>query len=147
VRRELDRFYQVLYGHPAPEQSPRPQAESVGPGDIYSYTITYLNMGRMPATGVVLTDTLPPHTTYVGYGWTQVGPNAYTRYVGDLGVQQGGQRNLYVRVDDDACTTSGYLYNWAYIGGDQDECNLDNNVSGEETPADLPICRYGAYLP
>ncbi|MBN1658657.1 MAG: DUF11 domain-containing protein, partial [Anaerolineae bacterium] len=150
VRRELDRFYQVLArgGHPAPEQAPRPQAESVGPGDIYSYTITYLNMGRVPATGVVLTDTLPSHTTYVGYGWAQVGAtNIYTRYVGDLGVQQGGQRNLYVQVDDDACGSSGYLYNWAYIGGEQEECNLGNNVSGEETPADLPPCQHGAYLP
>jgi uncharacterized repeat protein (TIGR01451 family) len=147
VRRELDRFYQVLYDHPSPQLEAAPQAESVGPGDIYSYTITYLNLGRMPATGVVLTDTLPPHTTYVGYGWTQVGPNTYTRTVGDLGVQQGGQRNLYVRVNDDACTHSGYLYNWAYIGGDQAECNLGNNVSGEETPADLPICQNRVYLP
>lgn len=149
VRRELERFNQALAhdGHQVSQLEPRSQAESVGPGDIYSYTITYLNLGRMAATGVVLTDTLPPHTTYVGYGWTQAGPNTYTWQVGDLGVGQGGQRNIYVRVDDYACGSSGYLYNWAYIGGDQEECNLDNNVSGEETPADLPICQNRVYLP
>ena len=34
--------------------------EPVEPGDLFSHTITYLNLGRSPATGVVLTETISP---------------------------------------------------------------------------------------
>ena len=37
----------------------------VDPGDTLRYTITVQNSGAMPATGVVLTDSVPANTTYV----------------------------------------------------------------------------------
>ena len=37
----------------------------VDPGDVLRYTIVINNFGAIPATGVVLTDTVPPDTTYV----------------------------------------------------------------------------------
>lgn len=37
----------------------------VDPGDTLQYTITLSNSGATPATGVVLTDTVPANTTYV----------------------------------------------------------------------------------
>jgi uncharacterized repeat protein (TIGR01451 family) len=37
----------------------------VDPGDVLHYTITVQNSGRIPATGVVLTDAVPANTTYV----------------------------------------------------------------------------------
>ena len=37
----------------------------VDPGDTLRYTITVLNSGGVPATGVVLTDSVPANTTYV----------------------------------------------------------------------------------
>jgi uncharacterized repeat protein (TIGR01451 family) len=37
----------------------------VDPGDTLRYTITVSNSGGVPATGVVLTDTVPANTTYV----------------------------------------------------------------------------------
>ncbi|MFU8895638.1 MAG: SdrD B-like domain-containing protein [Gammaproteobacteria bacterium] len=36
----------------------------VDPGDVLRYTITLYNFGNVPATGVVLTDPVPPDTTY-----------------------------------------------------------------------------------
>jgi uncharacterized repeat protein (TIGR01451 family) len=146
---QLDRFYQLLYDQPYRAPSDLQDWEPVKPGDIYSYTITYLNLGRVPATGVVLTETLPAHTIYVGYGWTQVSSDTFVYEVGDLAVREGGQRNFWVQVDPDACGADGYLYNWVYIGGDVEECNLSNNWSGEETPVDLPPCEgIGTiYLP
>jgi serine/threonine-protein kinase len=62
-------------------------------------------------------------------------------------VRQGGQVNIWVRVNPDACGTSGYLYNWVRIAGDVEECNLDNNWSGEETPVEFPPCESTLYLP
>lgn len=147
ARAELDRYHRILYGEPAPDAAAAPLRGPVGPGDVYSYTITYLNLGRAPATGVVLTETLPAHTTYVGYGWQQIGPSTYISRVGDLDVHSGGQVNFWLRVNGNACSSNGYLVNWVRIGGDQVECNLTNNRSREDTQADLPICRYGAYLP
>lgn len=48
---------------------------TVAPGDTILYTITYQNTGDQDATGVVLTETVPLHTTYSGAGWSCV-PNA-----------------------------------------------------------------------
>ena len=84
-------------------QEPQQDWEPVRPGDVYSYTITYLNLGRRPAAGVVLTETLPAGTSYVGHGWTHAGGSTYTRPVGDVAVGSGGQLNFWVRVDPDAC--------------------------------------------
>ena len=145
VQRDLDRFYRQLYGEPYRPPVAAELWEPVRPGDVYSYTITYLNLGRATVGGVVLTETLPQHTTYVGYGWTPAGGNTYTRNVGNLAPGTGGQVHIYVRVGAVPCNGDDYLYNWVHIGGDADECNSANNWSGEETPVEcegLPsICR------
>lgn len=39
--------------------------ETVTPGDETTYTVTVVNEGDVPATGVALVDTLPPGTTFV----------------------------------------------------------------------------------
>jgi uncharacterized repeat protein (TIGR01451 family) len=145
TQRELDRMYQVLFGEPYQAPVSVQQWEPVRPGDIYSYTITYLNLGRRQATGVVLTETLPEHTTYVGYGWTPVGGNTYVRAIGTLSPTQGGQVNIYAKVGDVSCLDQSYLYNWVYIGGNEEECNLNNNWSGEETPVQCEATLI--YLP
>jgi YVTN family beta-propeller protein len=83
----------------------------------------------------------------VGYGWTHVGGDTYVYDVGDLGVQEGGQKNFWVKVNENECSNEAYIFNWAHIGGNEAECNLANNWSVEETPAELPPCEYGFYLP
>jgi large repetitive protein len=42
----------------------------IDPGDTLRYTITVQNSGTIPATGVVLTDSLPANTTYVANSTT-----------------------------------------------------------------------------
>ncbi len=37
----------------------------VVPGDVITYTLTYSNRGKQPATGVVITDPVPAHMTYI----------------------------------------------------------------------------------
>ena len=47
--------------------------ESVTSGDMYFYTITLSNLGSLPATGVVLTDTLPQGFTVISIDLKQNG--------------------------------------------------------------------------
>jgi uncharacterized repeat protein (TIGR01451 family) len=56
------------------------QPAFVQPTEIFTYSILYTNIGVGTAYGVVLTETLPNHTSFVGpAGWTQVGlTNQYT---------------------------------------------------------------------
>ncbi len=42
-----------------------------------NYTIQYRNDGNQPATGIVLTATLPAGVTYVGTGWQSIGGGRY----------------------------------------------------------------------
>jgi uncharacterized repeat protein (TIGR01451 family) len=64
------------------------------------YTIYYTNTGHYPAPRVVLTETIPEHTTYAGSGWHQLGSsNTYTRAVGEVGPEVSGYVPLAVDVD------------------------------------------------
>src|SRR5690606_17054807 len=77
---------------------------SVGPGDTISYAIEYQNTGDQNASGVVLTETVPEHTTYTGSGWTCT-PNAdagsvCTLAVGELAGGASGSATFVVTVVD-----------------------------------------------
>lgn len=48
---------------------------TVAPGGVINYVISYQNTGNQNASGVVLTEVVPQHTTYTGSGWNCV-PNA-----------------------------------------------------------------------
>lgn len=69
-----------------------PQTAVRGGGVVY--TINYANVGNQDATGVVLTQTLPPNTTFDSFhsgSWTYIGNNTYTHTVGELDVAAGAQ--------------------------------------------------------
>jgi large repetitive protein len=63
----------------------------VDPGDVLRYTITLFNFGNVPATGVVLTDSVPSDTTY----------RADTLHLNELPVGQpdGGLSPLIAGID------------------------------------------------
>ena len=71
----------------------------VQPGDTISYTLTYSNTGNRGATGVVLTDTVPAHTTFNAgastAGWSCTPDNnagsTCTLAVGALAAGSGNQ--------------------------------------------------------
>ncbi len=56
----------------------------IEPGEALTYTINYTNTGDATARNVIITETLPLSTTYVGYGWTHVEDNVYIREVPNL---------------------------------------------------------------
>ena len=55
-----------------------PYREFAQPGERITYTIAYGNNGIVTATNVILTETLPNNTTYVGGGWVPAGGRSYT---------------------------------------------------------------------
>ncbi|MEJ2558929.1 MAG: hypothetical protein P8186_22475 [Anaerolineae bacterium] len=123
-------------------------AESVNPGDTITYTIILGNIGRAPSSGVVLTDTLPAGTTFVGPGyWHQVGSSSlYTYSVGSLNDSFGDVLQFIVRVDDPFLAGSRVI-NTVQIGGNEVECNTDNNSSTDETPVAGAGFANVVYLP
>ncbi len=82
-------------------------------GDHLEYTIYYTNYGGWTAENVVLTETLPAHTSYVGgSGWHQVaGTNMYTYDVGNLAPGASGSVPFPIKVNDDVPLETRYLTN------------------------------------
>ncbi len=77
-------------------------AQTVQSGDILTYALTYLNDLTSPqqANGVVITETLPPNTTFQNEpsGWQAVGLNQYRYEVGDLPIGTAGVVSFVVKV-------------------------------------------------
>ncbi len=57
---------------------------TVAPSSQVTYTITYTNTGAMTGTNVVLTETLPQFSHFIGIGWAPAGAGQYTWPVGTL---------------------------------------------------------------
>jgi uncharacterized repeat protein (TIGR01451 family) len=124
-------------------------AESVNPGDTITYTIILGNIGRVAANGVVLTETLPAGTTFVGPGyWTHVGGNQYTYSLATpLDAGFGDVVQFIVRVDD-PFLAGDRVINTVEISGIEPECDTTNNISADETPvAGATPISGDVYLP
>lgn len=93
---------------------------------LITYTIVYTNHGNMVAAGVVLTEMIPTHTTYLGSGWAQVGSSAvYTQWIGDVLPGQVGTATLVVQVSDPLPPGVTLVSNTVLIG--------DNSIFGTDT--------------
>ncbi len=120
------------------------QREFVRPGERITYTILYLNDGFGLATGVVLTETLPLYTGYVGGGWTHAGNRQYVLNIGDLAPGEGGGARFIVQVDDPFPPGTDRVINRVDIGGGTPECNLSDNWSADDTPVQTDLRLYVA---
>ena len=118
--------------------------EFVRPGEWITYTILYLNDGLGLAADVVLTETLPQYTSYVGGGWTYVGDREYRLAIGDLAPGQGGEVQFVVQVDDPFPPGVDRVVNRVDIGGGTPECNPTNNWSADDTPVRTDLRLYVA---
>ena len=74
--------------------------DPVAAGDPLTYTLSFTNTGNAGATGVVVTDTLPPGTSFVSAtaGGTLAG-GTVTWTIGDLFAGESGSALLVVQVD------------------------------------------------
>jgi uncharacterized repeat protein (TIGR01451 family) len=65
-------------------------AGTVTPGQQLTYTLCYSNAGQQPATGVVITDTIPANTTYVPGSATPPQSGGPDPLIWDIGTLAGG---------------------------------------------------------
>ncbi|WP_346837710.1 isopeptide-forming domain-containing fimbrial protein [Microbulbifer sp. SAOS-129_SWC] len=115
-----------------------------GPTDGYSYTLSYANRGNTTADNVVITETLPPNTSFDAAnstpGWQQNG-NTFTLDVGSLEAGESGTVEFAVIVDYPLQVTIDSTSNTAsidYDGGAGKDPTPDNNTDSTETPIDNP---------
>jgi len=114
---------------------------TVTPGSVLTYTLTYTNVGNQGATGVILTETVPAHTTYTGSGWTCIPDNnagsVCTFSVGALNAGASGSATFVVTVNTTVPAGVTQIANTAIIGNDgtngPDPTPADN-TSSEATP-------------
>lgn len=117
------------------------------PGGLVIYTLTYANIGNRAATGVIIEETLPPHSTFDAAnsdpGWICTNPPACTDYqltIGPLGAAPaGGTAAFAVIVDNPLASGVTQIDNAATIyddGTNGDEADLTNNDAADFTPVD-----------
>ena len=114
------------------------------PGEQLTYALSYVNAG-LAATGVVLTETLPAHTTFDAAnstpGWTAVGGDQYKLALGNLEAGTSGLVAFTVVVDASIPGTVVEITNTATItddGSQGEDATPDDNSATIETPLAHP---------
>lgn len=115
---------------------------TAAPGDTITYTLTYRNVGNGPAAGVVITETVPAHTTFAGpASWScAVGAPAGTTCtynVGALAAGAEGTVDFAVQVITPLPAGVDETVNTASItddGSDGPEPTPDDNLASDATP-------------
>ncbi len=108
----------------------------VSEGDWITYTIAVFNHGPAPATGIVLTETIPTYTTYLerGFGWISLDGRTYTRLIPDLEPETGYLTYIVVQVNDPLPEEVTNLVNLVCGENQTPDPNLINNCHYEDTP-------------
>ena len=111
------------------------------PGDVIGYDITVTNNGPDTASNVVVSDVVPPGTTFdeggvLSAGWNCTLPPAggtgtMTCTVPSLGV---GIADFYIEVDVDPGSHAGEVDNTATVSSDTPDPDTSNNASTVATP-------------
>jgi uncharacterized repeat protein (TIGR01451 family) len=81
---------------------------TANPGGTLVYTLTFANKGTGPATGVMIRDVVPAHTTFVsasGGGTNSGGTVSWT--IGNLAPGASGSVTLTVRINEDLSCSDG----------------------------------------
>lgn len=117
--------------------------EPVPSGGLLTFTLSYANTGSDQATGAVLTDPLPPHTTFAaasGGGSYDAGTNTVTWSLGTIPAGASGAVTLNVLVA--SSTTSGTMIeNTATLAADGQQ---PLTASSSSTVAGQPISQVPA---
>ncbi len=103
-------------------------------GDVVTYTISVVNVGVVTATNVVLTETRPLYTSYIGYGWTLVSGRTYRMNIGTLAPGEGVVRYFVVRVDTPLPAEVKNLDNLVCGQSAQSDRTPADNCNREDTP-------------
>jgi len=116
------------------------------PGSNMAYTISYRNEGHIVAQNVLITDILPPATTYISdtapFPRTVVDDTVVWE-VGTLNGGTSGQFTLVARVSPTA-TTGSVLSNTIQISTSLPESDYSNNIA--QTATKIPSWTFMVYL-
>jgi len=107
--------------------------DPVAPGSTFSYTLDIVNNGPSDATGVIITDTLPPEgITFQSATQTPatVTDDQITFNIGNLASGATASVTIFVLVD---ATFAGELLNHSEVEGNEVETTLVNNIDTEFT--------------
>ncbi len=124
-----------------------PYREYVYEGDIVTYTIVAMNAGPYTATHVVLTETLPLHTSYVGFGWRHVGGRTYTMTLGTLAPSAYTNTIFVIQINNPVTETITQVDNIVCIGGAEPNPDPMPNCWREDTPVRLRSLRISKTAP
>ncbi|WP_160154704.1 isopeptide-forming domain-containing fimbrial protein [Microbulbifer sp. ALW1] len=114
---------------------------TTAPGGTVVYTLTYANLGTALADNVLITETLPPNTTFDAAsstaGWVDQGDGTFTFDLGTLDPGETGTVDFAVIVDDPLPAGVEEVLNSteiSYDDGRGPDQNLDNNSDDDNTP-------------
>ncbi|HEX3152354.1 MAG TPA: hypothetical protein VHR66_30050 [Gemmataceae bacterium] len=114
---------------------------TVSAGGTVAYTINYSNAGLANATGVVLTEFLPPGTTFNTAastpGWVALGSGAFRFAIGNLGVGANGSVVFAVTMPSPVPAALEQISNTVQITDDGThgaDTNPNNNLGVDDTP-------------
>ncbi len=117
----------VAIGQPDMQISKSDGVSTIMPSDTLTYTLAVTNSGTYTATNVVITETLPLYTSFVGpAGWTNQSGGVYTYAVGDLAAGASTTVPFIVHVNSTLPTNITQITNTAHVS--------DNGAHGEPTP-------------
>jgi uncharacterized repeat protein (TIGR01451 family) len=127
-----------VYGADLSIQKLRDPNDSIAPGDVITYTLSYSNNSDKTATGVNITDTLPDYTTYISGGdWQSInGTQYYQLELGELAPYKSGETSITIQVDEDIPESTTSITNSARISYDSSQGtdpNWGDNTSSLET--------------
>ncbi|MBI5879828.1 MAG: DUF11 domain-containing protein [Chloroflexi bacterium] len=99
---------------------------AVLPSDVLTYTISYINKGGFTALNVMLTETVPANTTFVGPGgWNLSGGATYTRTASNVSAGETFSTTFVVQVNPAA--PLGPITNTARLGADTESALVQGN--------------------
>jgi large repetitive protein len=110
---------------------------TVQPGDQITYHLTITNNGNSLASGVVVTETLPEHTRFVGpaYWVPDAGmAGQYTALVGDLAAQDSTALEFIVEVESPLTAGVSQIENSAAVESEATDANPADNADEDQTP-------------
>jgi uncharacterized repeat protein (TIGR01451 family) len=126
--------------------------DPVTAGEVLTYTLTATNHGPSDATGVVVTDILPPGVTFrsssPGTPTCSQAGDSVTCNLGNLANDDNTQVTIHAKVNS---STQGALTNSASVTGNESDPNGDNNSATEDTTvnteADLTVTQNSSPNP
>jgi LPXTG-site transpeptidase (sortase) family protein len=110
---------------------------NVQPGDTITYDLTVTNLGNETATHVIVTETLPPQTIFIGPAYWTADPDhpgTYTTLIGDLPPLAAVNLTFSVQVQSPLAAGVSRIENAARVDAAETDANPADNSDDDLTP-------------